>query len=110
MLVSGAASTDAMRAAGVEHGGSDAKGGRHAGGYRRKRGVHRNDLSASLDDFDALIEFTLPEATLEHLAVCADAGKAVVIGTTGVSAEQRAAIGAAAQNPCGVCAQYECWG
>ena len=100
MLVSGAASTDGVTcAAGVEHGGSDALG-MDAGTLA---GIGANgvsigtDLSASLDDFDVLIEFTLPEATLEHLAVCADAGKAVVIGTTGFSAEQRAAIGAAAQ-------------
>ncbi len=100
MLVSGAASTDGvMCAAGFEHGGSDALGvdaGTLAGIGANGVSIG-TDLSASLNDFDVLIEFTLPEPTLEHLAACAEAGKAVVIGTTGFSAEQRAVIGAAAQ-------------
>lgn len=36
------------------------------------------------DDADALIEFTTPEATVEHLSY----GRPVVIGTTGLSGEQ----------------------
>lgn len=49
-------------------------------------------LSASLADVlpqgDVLIEFTHPEPTLEHLKAVAEAGKAMVIGTTGLNAEQ----------------------
>lgn len=41
------------------------------------------DLAAVLDDFDVLIDFTRPDATLEHLAHCRAAGKRMVIGTTG---------------------------
>ncbi len=56
-------------------------------------GVRVSDsLRDSLDDFDVLIDFTAPEATLEHLAVCARAGKPVVIGTTGFTPEQKARI------------------
>ena len=46
--------------------------------------------------FDVLIEFSLPEPTLEHLAVCRVRGRAMVIGTTGFDAGGKAAIQAAA--------------
>ena len=55
------------------------------------------DLAAWLDRFDVLIDFTRPAATLAHLTLCRNAGKAMVIGTTGFSPEQKAEIGAAAQ-------------
>ena len=41
-----------------------------------------------------LIDFTRPEGTLHHLQACAARGVALVIGTTGFSAEHKAAIGA----------------
>lgn len=56
------------------------------------------DLAALTDRFDVLIDFTRPKATSAHLAVCRAAGKAMVIGTTGLSAEQKAAIRLAAQH------------
>ena len=40
-----------------------------------------------------LIEFSVPEASLAHLRLVAQAGARAVIGTTGFSAEQRAEIG-----------------
>ncbi len=46
---------------------------------------------------DVLIDFTQPEGTLAHLALAQRAGVAVVIGTTGFTPAQKAAIGAAAQ-------------
>jgi 4-hydroxy-tetrahydrodipicolinate reductase len=39
--------------------------------------------------FDVVIDFTSPEASLEHLALCAEGGKAIVIGTTGFDDAQR---------------------
>ena len=45
------------------------------------------------EDAEALIEFTTPEATVGHLAY----GKPVVIGTTGLTEEQRADVESAAQ-------------
>lgn len=51
-----------------------------------------DDLRAVRDDFDVLIDFTLPEATADNLAACAEAGKPIVIGTTGHSEEQKQAI------------------
>ena len=55
------------------------------------------DLTAWLDRFEVLIDFTRPVATLAHLTLCRNAGKAMVIGTTGFSLEQKAEISAAAQ-------------
>lgn len=40
-------------------------------------------LDAVLNDFDVLIDFTRPEATLANLELCRHAGKRIVIGTTG---------------------------
>ena len=38
-------------------------------------------------DMECLIEFTLPEPTLEHLEICRGAGTSMVIGTTGLDPE-----------------------
>ena len=50
------------------------------------------DLAALTDDFDVLIDFTAPAATMGHLALCRAAGRRMVIGTTGLDESQRAAI------------------
>jgi 4-hydroxy-tetrahydrodipicolinate reductase len=50
------------------------------------------DLRAGLSGADVLIDFTRPEGTLAHLAVCSELGVKAVIGTTGFSAEQKAQI------------------
>jgi 4-hydroxy-tetrahydrodipicolinate reductase len=42
-----------------------------------------DDIKQVLKDFDVLVDFTRPEATLEALSICQNAGKAMVIGTTG---------------------------
>ncbi len=54
------------------------------------------DLNA-LAGCDALIDFTRPEGTLEHLQACVRHGVKAVIGTTGFDGAGRAAIEAAAQ-------------
>ena len=54
------------------------------------------DLRQGLQGADVLIDFTRPEGTLAHLAVCRELGVRLVIGTTGFSATQKAEIGAAA--------------
>lgn len=56
------------------------------------------DLAPLTDRFHVLIDFTRPAATLTHLDICQAAGKAMVIGTTGFSAEQKAEISRAAQH------------
>jgi 4-hydroxy-tetrahydrodipicolinate reductase len=55
------------------------------------------DLRAGLAGADVLIDFTRPEGTLAHLAVCAELGVKAVVGTTGFDAEQKAQIAAFAQ-------------
>ncbi|MDC0430104.1 4-hydroxy-tetrahydrodipicolinate reductase [Candidatus Thioglobus sp.] len=42
-----------------------------------------DDLNSVIDQFDVLVDFTRPEATLDYLAVCIATGKSMVIGTTG---------------------------
>ncbi len=56
-----------------------------------------DDLAQGLDHFDLLIDFTSPESSMQHLAICQAAGKAVVMGTTGLSAEQREQLRQAGQ-------------
>jgi 4-hydroxy-tetrahydrodipicolinate reductase len=51
-----------------------------------------DDAQAAIGGCDCLIEFTSPEATMEHLALCEKLKKAVVIGTTGLSDADRARI------------------
>jgi 4-hydroxy-tetrahydrodipicolinate reductase len=46
-------------------------------------------LDRVLEDFDVVIDFTAPQATLNHLAICRQAGKPMVIGTTGFSETQK---------------------
>ena len=55
------------------------------------------DLRAGLADAQVLIDFTRPEGTLAHLQVCSERGVKAVIGTTGFSPAQKAAIAAHAQ-------------
>jgi 4-hydroxy-tetrahydrodipicolinate reductase len=55
------------------------------------------DLRTGLKNADVLIDFTRPEGTLAHLAVCAELGVKAVIGTTGFTDAQKAEIAACAQ-------------
>ena len=52
-----------------------------------------SDLREGLTGADVLIDFTRPEGTLAHLAVCRELGVKCVIGTTGFSPEEKAQIG-----------------
>jgi len=47
------------------------------------------DLATVLEQFDVLIDFTHPSVTLQNLALCRQAGKAMIIGTTGFGAEEK---------------------
>lgn len=50
------------------------------------------DLRQGLADARVLIDFTRPEGTLAHLALCRELGIAAVIGTTGFTDAQKAEI------------------
>lgn len=55
------------------------------------------DLAALTDDFDVLVDFTRPDPTLANLEICRQAGRRMVIGTTGFSDAQKSRISAAAE-------------
>jgi len=49
-----------------------------------------DDLNAVVAGCDVLIDFTAPKVSLKNLEVCALKGKAIVIGSTGFTPEERA--------------------
>jgi 4-hydroxy-tetrahydrodipicolinate reductase len=57
-----------------------------------------SDLYLGLRGADVLIDFTRPEGTLAHLAVCRELGVNAVIGTTGFTDDQKTDIEAAAKD------------
>ncbi|MBC7597916.1 MAG: 4-hydroxy-tetrahydrodipicolinate reductase [Polaromonas sp.] len=58
----------------------------------------QSDIATGLKDAQLLIDFTRPEGTMAHLAVCRALGVKLVIGTTGFSEAQKAEIAAAAKD------------
>ena len=56
---------------------------RSAGDVGDVRVSPADELRGLLEDADALVDFTVPEASREHAARAADAGVAYVVGTTG---------------------------
>lgn len=60
--------------------------------------VIESDLEAALSRAQFLIDFTRPEGTLAHLAVCRRRGVKMVIGTTGFSPEQKRLLEEAARD------------
>ncbi len=60
-------------------------------------GIKITTAPDALRGSDILIEFTTPEATMTHLAACRQHRVKMVIGTTGLSPEQRATITSAAR-------------
>lgn len=57
-----------------------------------------DDLNLLLDEFDILIDFTRPEATLKYLKICENNNKPMVIGTTGFSDNELKIINTSAKN------------
>lgn len=51
-----------------------------------------DSLQAVVSEFDVLIDFTLADASTDHVRICRTAGKRAVVGTTGLSAAQRARV------------------
>lgn len=48
-----------------------------------------DDIHKVIDQFDVLIDFTIPASTLQHLSLCKKHHKKMVIGTTGFNDEQK---------------------
>jgi 4-hydroxy-tetrahydrodipicolinate reductase len=55
------------------------------------------DVAGALAAADCLVDFTQPEAAVVHVEACAAAGKAAVVGTTGLAADRRGRIVEAAR-------------
>jgi 4-hydroxy-tetrahydrodipicolinate reductase len=55
-----------------------------------------SDIHAQHNKFDVLIDFTRPEATLNHLAICCQYRKKMIIGTTGFDEQGKEKINQAA--------------
>lgn len=105
MLIREIARTDgATLAAALENEGSNALG-REAGDVAGVGTTHRSlkgvkivaDAGAAIGAADALIDFTVPAATVAHARVAVEKGTAMVIGTTGLDPQQTAAIHEAAK-------------
>jgi 4-hydroxy-tetrahydrodipicolinate reductase len=79
--------------AALEHEGNAMIGSDAGGGVKIT-----SDIEAALQGADALIDFTRPEGTMQHLEICRRLGVNLVVGTTGLNAQQKAQLGAAAQD------------
>ncbi len=92
------AAPDCVLAGALDIPGSAALG-QDAGAFAgRPTGVAiTDDLRAGLASAQVLIDFTRPEGTLAHLAVCQALGVKAVIGTTGLTAAQKAEVAAFGQ-------------
>jgi 4-hydroxy-tetrahydrodipicolinate reductase len=56
-----------------------------------------SDLRQGIAGAQVLIDFTRPEGTMAHLAVCRELGVSAVVGTTGLSAQQKDEVARIAQ-------------
>jgi 4-hydroxy-tetrahydrodipicolinate reductase len=62
-------------------------------------GVRITDtLTTLIDHFDVLIDFTRPDASMDYLEICRQAGKKLVLGTTGFCDAQKTTIAQAAND------------
>ncbi len=99
MLVEAVAAADDLQLAGaLDLAGSASLGQDAAAFLGRASGIAiTSELRSGLAAADVLIDFTRPEGTLAHLAVCRELGVKMVIGTTGFDAAQKARIAAASK-------------
>lgn len=51
-----------------------------------------DDLAKVVEDADVFIDFTIPEATMANIRICRAAGRRLVIGTTGLTDDQKAEL------------------
>lgn len=80
-------------ASAIDVAGSAAQGRDAGAALGRTTGVIvGDDIDAALAAADVLIDFTRPEGTLRHLAACARRRAGAVVGTTGFTDADRAAI------------------
>ena len=86
-------STDCELSAALDHVDSPSIGTDPSAFLGKPSGLKiESDVRAALAKADCLIDFTRPEGTMAHLAICADLGVSLVIGTTGFSDAEKAEI------------------
>ena len=92
------ASTDLALAGALDVASSPSLGNDAAAFLGQQSGIRIGaDVRAGLAEADVLIDFTRPEGTLAHLAICRELGVAAVVGTTGFTSEQKAEIAGLAE-------------
>ncbi|MFG6447949.1 4-hydroxy-tetrahydrodipicolinate reductase [Roseateles sp. BYS180W] len=92
------AAPDCVLSAALDRPGSPALGQDVGLLLGQQTGVHiSDDVRAGLSRSDVLIDFTRPEGTLQHLALCAELGVKAVVGTTGFTPEEKSEITRLAQ-------------
>ncbi|EIM31767.1 dihydrodipicolinate reductase [Leptothrix ochracea L12] len=93
------AADDCQLAGALDREGSPALGVDASAFLGKSSGViTQSELRAGLSNAEYLIDFTRPEGTMAHLAVCRELGVKLIIGTTGFSPEQKAEIEAASKD------------
>jgi 4-hydroxy-tetrahydrodipicolinate reductase len=93
------AADDCQLAGALDREGSPALGADASAFLGKSSGViTQSELRAGLSNAAYLIDFTRPEGTMAHLAVCRELGVKLIIGTTGFSPEQKAEIEAASKD------------
>ena len=100
MLIEAVLNTpDAQLVGALEHTGS-AQVGEDAGAFLgKKTGVTITaDIATALSGAEYLIDFTRPEGTMAHLAIAQKTGSKMIIGTTGLNAEQLDSLKIASKN------------
>jgi 4-hydroxy-tetrahydrodipicolinate reductase len=100
MLIEAIGNADDMRLAGALDLPDSAALGQDAAAFLgRTSGVAiTGSLREGLSNAQVLIDFTRPEGTLAHLAICRELGVKMVIGTTGFSDAQKAEVAAQAEH------------
>ena len=100
MLIEAISSADDLQLAGaLDLAGSPAIDTDASAFLGRHSGVRiASDLRVGLNGAQVLIDFTRPEGTMAHLALCRELGVQAVIGTTGFSDAQKAEIAVIAQD------------
>ena len=94
-----AASDEATISGGVERAGHPALGADvgETAGIRRLGLTIGSDIRQLFAQSEAVLEFTMPEATATHAAIAGETGKIHVIGTTGLGPAEEQALGRAAR-------------
>jgi 4-hydroxy-tetrahydrodipicolinate reductase len=67
-------------------------------GFEKNNVAITSDISTVLDKVDVVIDFTVPDVTISNVEACLNAGKKIVIGTTGLDDRQKDIISSASKS------------